>query len=280
MSVPIRQRSYDRAPDELRPTVIEPGFVRTATGSALISVGETRVICTASVQNSVPRWLAGSGRGWVTAEYGMLPASTGERKQRDVRRGRPDGRADAALSRPSRRAARAGRRWHRLAPGAPGTGGRRRRPMSAADVSSLVLGTRNRHKVREIGRLLAPAGIAVKPLPDGIELPPEHGATFAENALPKARAAAAATGRPAIADDSGIGAEALHGGPGVRSARYAGPGATDEQNLRKLLREVPPGDRLRYVCALSYVDPVRDIERTFFGECRGRLATDPRGTRG
>ena len=71
---------------------IEPGFVRTATGSALISMGETRVICTASVQDSVPRWLAGSGRGWVTAEYGMLPASTGDRKQRDVSRGRPDGR--------------------------------------------------------------------------------------------------------------------------------------------------------------------------------------------
>jgi ribonuclease PH len=71
---------------------IEPGFVRTATGSALISMGETRVICTASVQEGVPRWLMGSGRGWVTAEYGMLPASTGERKQRDVSRGRPDGR--------------------------------------------------------------------------------------------------------------------------------------------------------------------------------------------
>jgi ribonuclease PH len=88
----VPQRSYDRTPDELRPTEIEPGFVRTATGSALISVGETRVICTASVQEGVPRWLAGSGRGWVTAEYGMLPASTGERKQRDVSKGRPDGR--------------------------------------------------------------------------------------------------------------------------------------------------------------------------------------------
>ncbi len=86
------QRSYDRRPDEMRPVTIEPGFVKTATGSALISVGETRVICTASVQESVPRWLSGSGRGWVTAEYGMLPASTGERKQRDVTRGRPDGR--------------------------------------------------------------------------------------------------------------------------------------------------------------------------------------------
>jgi ribonuclease PH len=66
--------------------------MRTATGSALISVGETRVICTASVQEGVPRWMAGKGKGWVTAEYGMLPASTGSRKQRDVSRGRPDGR--------------------------------------------------------------------------------------------------------------------------------------------------------------------------------------------
>jgi ribonuclease PH len=86
------ERSYNRSPGELRPTTIEPGFMRTATGSALISMGETRVICTASAEESVPRWLTGSGRGWVTAEYGMLPASTGERKQRDVTRGRADGR--------------------------------------------------------------------------------------------------------------------------------------------------------------------------------------------
>jgi ribonuclease PH len=87
-----RERSGGRAPDELRPVTIEPGFVRTATGSALISCGGTRVICTASVQESVPRWMAGRGRGWMTAEYGMLPASTGERKQRDVSRGKQDGR--------------------------------------------------------------------------------------------------------------------------------------------------------------------------------------------
>jgi ribonuclease PH len=85
-------RSGDRAPDDLRPTTIERGFVRTATGSALISCGETRVICTASVQESVPRWMLGKGRGWVTAEYGMLPASTGDRKQRDISKGRLDGR--------------------------------------------------------------------------------------------------------------------------------------------------------------------------------------------
>ena len=86
-------RSYDRAPGDLRPVEIEPGFVRTADGSALYSQGETRVICTASVSASVPRWMAGSGRGWVTAEYAMLQASTGERKERDIKRGRPDGRS-------------------------------------------------------------------------------------------------------------------------------------------------------------------------------------------
>jgi ribonuclease PH len=85
-------RSYDRPADGLRPVTIEPGFVRTATGSALISMGETRVICTASAEQRVPRWRMGSGLGWVTAEYGMLPASTGERKQRDITRGKADGR--------------------------------------------------------------------------------------------------------------------------------------------------------------------------------------------
>jgi ribonuclease PH len=85
-------RSYDRAVDQLRPTTIEPGFMRTATGSALISMGETRVICTASAEAGVPRWMAGGGKGWLTAEYGMLPASTGQRRQREVSRGRPDGR--------------------------------------------------------------------------------------------------------------------------------------------------------------------------------------------
>ena len=85
-------RNDGRAPGDLRPIAITPGFVTTATGSALIEAGGTRVICTASVDDEVPRWMAGQGRGWVTAEYGMLPASTGERKRRDVSKGRPDGR--------------------------------------------------------------------------------------------------------------------------------------------------------------------------------------------
>jgi ribonuclease PH len=88
----VSPRSYERGAGELRPIEIQPGFMRTATGSALISLGETRVICTASASDGVPRWLAGQGKGWLTAEYGMLPASTGERRQRDVSRGRPDGR--------------------------------------------------------------------------------------------------------------------------------------------------------------------------------------------
>jgi XTP/dITP diphosphohydrolase len=145
---------------------------------------------------------------------------------------------------------------------------------------ALVLATRNAHKVREVARLLAPAGLTVEPLPGHVVLPPEDGDTFEANALPKARAAALALGRPAIADDSGIEAAALGGAPGVRSARYAGEHATDQENLDKLLREAPAGSGLRYVCALAYVDPLAGEERIFLGECRGRLAAAPRGDRG
>jgi ribonuclease PH len=85
-------RSYDRAPADVRPITIDTGFVESAAGSALISVGRTRVICTASVSEQVPRWMQGRGKGWVTAEYAMLPASTGDRKQRDIAKGKQDGR--------------------------------------------------------------------------------------------------------------------------------------------------------------------------------------------
>ncbi len=141
-----------------------------------------------------------------------------------------------------------------------------------------MLASRNRHKLRELGPLLAPHEL--EPLPDDVELPPETGETFAENALIKARAAAAATGRPAIADDSGIEAVALGGRPGVRSARYAGEDASDEANLAKLLEEVPDdGDRaVAYVCALAYVD--HRGERVVQARCEGVLAHDPRGSGG
>jgi len=143
----------------------------------------------------------------------------------------------------------------------------------------LVLSTRNAHKVRELEPLLAPHEL--EPLPDEVELPPETGETFADNALIKARAAAEATGRPAIADDSGIEASALGGRPGVRSARYAGEDATDEENLAKLLREVPPdGDvRVAYVCALAYVDPDGRAQ-VVEARCEGELTHDPRGENG
>jgi XTP/dITP diphosphohydrolase len=145
---------------------------------------------------------------------------------------------------------------------------------------SLVLSTRNAHKLREFDRLLAPDGWSVQPLPEGITLPPEVADTFEGNALPKARAAATATGLAAIADDSGIEAAALGGRPGVRSARFAGEHATDQDNLDLLLACAPAGSALRYVCALVYVDPVGSVDRVFFGYCGGTLAAEPRGTGG
>ena len=144
----------------------------------------------------------------------------------------------------------------------------------------LLLATHNEHKRRELARLLL--GHEVELLPADVTLPPEVGETFAENALGKARAAALVTGRVSIADDSGIEAAALGGAPGVRSARYAGEDATDEQNLAKLLREVPAGSGLAYVCALVYVDPEAPGEeaRVFEARCTGRLAGEPRGEAG
>ena len=142
-----------------------------------------------------------------------------------------------------------------------------------------VLASRNAHKLRELAELLAPHELVA--LPADVELPPETGSTFAENALVKARTAAAATGLAAIADDSGIAAAALGGAPGIRSARYAGPDADDGANLTKLLREVPPGGdtRVAYVCALVHVTP-EGRETVAEGRCEGRLTHEPRGTGG
>ena len=85
-------RPSGRRPDELRTLTIEPDFIEQASGSALISFGKTRVLCTASLEDGVPRWLYGNGRGWLTAEYSMLPASTGQRTQREASTGRQKGR--------------------------------------------------------------------------------------------------------------------------------------------------------------------------------------------
>jgi len=141
----------------------------------------------------------------------------------------------------------------------------------------LLLATSNAHKVREFARLLG--DIELDALPDGLETPPETGGTYAANALIKARAAVAGTGRAAIADDSGIEAEALGGRPGVRSARYAGPEAGDGDNLARFREEVPPGSRLRYVCVIAHVAPGGE-ETLFEGACEGTMAAEDAGTRG
>ena len=141
------------------------------------------------------------------------------------------------------------------------------------------MATRNEHKLGELRALLPDHELV--PLPAAVEVPPETGATFAENARVKARAAARATGEPAIADDSGIEAAALGGRPGVRSARFAGEHASDAENLARLLREVPlAGDRrVAYVCALAYAEP-DGPEELFEGTCAGTLAPEPRGSGG
>ena len=141
----------------------------------------------------------------------------------------------------------------------------------------LLLATRNAHKLREFERLLP--GIQIDILPNSAPTPEETGDTYAENALIKARSAAHATQQPAFADDSGIEAEALGGAPGIRSARFAGPDASDGDNLAKLRAEAPAGSGLRYVCVMAYAEP-DGLEVTFTGTCDGTLAADARGTGG
>lgn len=144
----------------------------------------------------------------------------------------------------------------------------------------MILATRNEHKLRELAEILP--GVELAPLPPGLEMPPEDGGSFAANALIKARAARAATGEAAIADDSGISAVALDGRPGIYSARFAGEGASDEENLAKLLREVEAAGeerRAAYVCVMALIGEDGD-ELTFEGRCEGRLILEPRGEGG
>jgi XTP/dITP diphosphohydrolase len=144
----------------------------------------------------------------------------------------------------------------------------------------LIFATGNKHKLREMRELLP--GVELEPLPEGVELPPGDGESFAAIALDKARAAHAATGKPAIGDDSGIGAVALGGRPGIHSARYGGEGATDEENLAKLLREVAAAGGERgayYVCALALIE-ADGSERVFETRCDGHLIEQPRGEGG
>ncbi len=149
----------------------------------------------------------------------------------------------------------------------------------------LILATQNRHKVAEIRRLLADTGIDVTHLGELDEVPEltETGETFAENAREKACAVARATGELALADDSGLMVDALGGEPGVRSARYAGEGATDAELIAKLLRELEGVQwcerTARFVCALSLCGPEGEI-RSWEGVVEGVITTEPRGESG
>jgi len=152
----------------------------------------------------------------------------------------------------------------------------------------IVVATRNRHKVTEIGVLLAEAGLAIEPVtideiaPDAALV--ENEETFEGNALAKARQASIAGGLPAIADDSGIEADALGGAPGVRSARWAGEPCDDARNNEKMLREmagVPAEKRTaRYRCAAAFVDVAAGAEIVRAGACEGVLLTALRGSGG
>ena len=144
----------------------------------------------------------------------------------------------------------------------------------------MIFATANKHKLREMRELLP--GLELEALPEGVDLPPEDGDSFAGIALEKARAAHAATGEAAIGDDSGIEAIGLGGRPGIHSARYGGEGATDEENLAKLLREVAEaGDdrRAAYHCALALVE-ADGSERVFEARCEGHLIEEARGEGG
>ncbi|AEA23759.1 Nucleoside-triphosphatase rdgB [Pseudonocardia dioxanivorans CB1190] len=155
-------------------------------------------------------------------------------------------------------------------------------------MTALLVATRNTAKLSELRRLLDASdlgGIALWGLRDVEEFPeaPETGATFQENALAKARDAAAATGMPAVADDSGLAVDALNGMPGVFSARWSGRHGDDEANLDLVLGQIHdvPDERrgAALVCAAALVVPGGD-ETVVVGEWRGRLVRERRGTNG
>jgi XTP/dITP diphosphohydrolase len=150
----------------------------------------------------------------------------------------------------------------------------------------VVLATRNAHKVAELRRILAAAGfdgelVGLDAFPDAPEVP-ETGTTFADNALLKARAIAAFTGLPAVADDSGLTVDALHGMPGILSARWSGKHGDDVANLELVLGQLTDVEQrgAAFVCAAALVDPATYREWTVTGVLAGSLARAPRGANG
>jgi XTP/dITP diphosphohydrolase len=153
-------------------------------------------------------------------------------------------------------------------------------------VPQLVLGSRNRKKSREIAEIFAPHGIALASIADFplVGEVVEDGATFAENAAKKASVPAVQLGRWVIGEDSGLIVDALGGRPGVFSARFSGPGATDETNNCKLMEELASvpveGRTAAYVCTIALADPGGAIRVNAEGRCRGLIITELRGENG
>ncbi len=390
-------RIDNRLTDVMRPAEIVTGYLLTAEGSVLMKLGHTQVLCAATIEDSVPPFLRNSGKGWVTAEYSMLPRSTAKRTPREVVKGRPSGRtheiqrligrslrsvmdmaalgertvmldcdvlqadggtrtasitgAFVALALALRRlvdfkvlkampvrdyvaatsvglvggAADAGsllrrgfagrRRYerrddrrgqvhrgagHRRAQAvrrcADGriAGARPRRHCRSGRVAeargaTLIAGpaplrlfcaTGNPGKAREFA-LAAGERIMIQPLPDFRAIAPcvEDGATFAENAIIKARYYGARAPGLLFADDSGLEVDALGGAPGVYSARFSGPGATDESNNRLLLERLRGVEdrRARFVCAIAVVNDGQPVG-IYTGSVDGVILDAPRSS--
>src|SRR5437763_11814 len=225
-------RPDGRADDELRPVRLVRQWLDHAEGSVLVEFGRTRVLCAASVTEGVPRWRKGTGLGWVTAEYAMLPRSTHTRSDRESVKGRIGGRTHE-ISRLVGRSLRAVIDYTALGENTvvidcdvlQADGGTR----TAAITGAYVALADAVSWLRERGALEDFADV-----PDVAET----GATFADNALLKAHAVAAATGLVAVADDSGLAVAALGGMPGVLSARWAGRHGDDVANLELVLAQV------------------------------------------
>jgi len=393
------KRPDGRAADKLRPVTMEPGFVRTATGSCLITCGGTRVICTVSAEEGVPSFLRGKGSGWLTAEYAMLPASTGQRKQREMLK--RDGRSveiQRLIGRALRQAVDLNRLGERtltvdcdvleadggtraaaitgafvglvqtvdalMAQGklkespivqqvaavscglvadvpcldlcyaedsaaqvdlnlvmngsggcieVQGTGEKRACTMQElqtllalaqrgieelmalqrqalgeaaaliAPKPKLVAATNNPHKLRELRQLLDVHFDVLSQAQAGCSIEVEETAdTFEGNAALKAEALVAATGLSAVADDSGLEVDALHGEPGVWSARYCGHHGDDQANNDLLLRNLenaPASRTARFVSAIALARPGKSplIVR---GICEGSILLERQGTGG
>lgn len=149
----------------------------------------------------------------------------------------------------------------------------------------IVLATRNRKKVEEIKRIVAGTSISIQILDDFPNMPEvaEDGITFEANAIKKALAVTSFTGKPALADDSGLEVYALNGAPGTLSSRYAGESADDRKNIEKLLNEMRSIDvekrGARFICCLALAFPEGKV-KTFLGYAEGRIGKEPRGSKG